>query len=558
MRIKRISLLPALGVLALTACTGFQAGSGEPPASPDMASALTTRSTLDCEPGKEHWRSPGPPKRGGVLRKVGTTPHLDVSMPGGPNLTQIPQVYGHLVKSRGCFYGDSVMESDLAKSWDVSADGRTWTFKLRDNVRWHNVPPVNGRPFTSADVAWTIDLQKRGGLLQSYWADVSHQEPDPLTVIMRLPQPDADFIEKLQQKNNVMLPREVKEQFGDFKSRAIGTGSYVLREFKPDQSTALERNPDWKEKGVDGPPLPYIGEIHALAFPDATAEVAAFRAGLLDLNSNQAFRRDDAEATAQANPKVKRYDDWAPAIWGIYFHQQKKPWDDARLRKAVALAVDAEDLIAVYRGGAVRTGPLPAAILEYAWPPEKAREKFQPDLEGAKKLLAEAGYGPGQLAFNFQIAPREVAEGEVIQKRLEAAGMNVRLDVVPTAASTTSAILLRGEYEIAWGAVSPATFFPDRWLGSAVYTGGSYNVSRMSDPELDKLSVAQAREMGKAKRKQIIDRMQDRLHEIMAYVPGLVRIYYRFYSCQMKNMKPEGDTPNLDGLAYAWLDPAGC
>ncbi len=560
MRGRELWVALAVGALLLAACAAPSRAPADAPAEPDkFVSGLSGKLALACDAGKEHWRSPGTPKRGGVYKQAGSTnaqlPHLDVSVAGSVTLGHLPQVYRHLVKSRSCFYEDTEIVPDLAESWQISPDGLTWTLKLRRDVRWQNKAPVNGRAFTSADVGWTIDHQKAGGLMRSYYINVTHEEPDPYTIVLRLREPDADFLGKLEERFNVMFPREVKEQYGDFKTAAIGMGPFMVKRY--DATTVfLERNPDWKEMGADGKPLPYIDEIQAIAFGDKQAEIAAFRAGQLDQNGLQSFGKLDYDAIMQALPKSRGYVDYVAAQWGVFFNLKSKPWgDDVRLRKAVARAIDPSDMIAAYRGGAIHTGFIPSAILKYAWAAEKAAEKFKPDREAAKKLLADAGYGPGQLKFVLKTSPTEIPQGELIQKQLQAVGMDPQLEVTQV---HTSTVMQRGEYDIAWGAVSPGSFLVDRWLSGALHTNGQYNVSRVSDPKLDALTVAQRQELNLDKRKQIINEIQDYMYETMPYVPTVVINYFRIQSCQIKNMKPDHQTPNLDGLANAWLDPSAC
>lgn len=79
-----------------------------------------------------------------------------------------------------------------------------------------------------------------------------------------------------------------------------------------------------------------------------------------------------------------------------------------------------------------------------------------------------------------------------------------------------------------------------------------------SDPEADKLIVAQRNEMDPAKRKQVLDQLQDLLYDRVAYAPAISLVYYRFYSCQLRNMRPTHPSQNMEGVSRAWLDPAGC
>ena len=563
MHYKTIGLLVAAAALVAAACAApapapAPSEAPEPVSTGKFVSSLEEKLSLSCEAGKEHWSDAGSPKRGGVLKVAGSTGrfrHLDRSVGGGASLAHSPQVYGHLVKSRGCYYEDTVIQPDVAESWELSADGLTWTFNLRKDVRWHNKPPVNGRPFTSADVAYTIEHAKAGGLMRAYFAPVTYETPDDHTIVMRLSSPDADFLAKMEERSNVLLPKEVKDEYGDYKTVAIGTGPFMQESYDKTRAVTVP-NPDYPfAMGADGKPLPYIEKIETILFADKPAEIAAFRSGQLDQNGLQSFNKLDTDATVQALPKTKRYTDFVGAIWGVFFNFESKPWDDPQLRKAVALAVNPGDMIELYKGGAVYTSHLPSALLQWAWSPDKAKDKMAHDLEGAKRLLKEAGYGPGELSFTLKTSPTEIPQGELIQKQLEAAGMNVKLVVTDV---HTSTVMQKHDFDIAWGAVSPASFMVDRHLSSGLSCKGQYNVDNYCDPKMDKLAESQLRELDAAKRKQIIDEMQDYIYEVMPYVPTVVINYHRLYSCQLKNMRPDHMTPDLKGVEAAWLDDSGC
>ena len=111
---------------------------------------------------------------------------------------------------------------------------------------------------------------------------------------------------------------------------------------------------------------------------------------------------------------------------------------------------------------------------------------------------------------------------------------------------------------MSWGTVTPCTYFPNRWLDDALRSNGSRNVIGLSDPKVDALATAQAKELDRAKRKQIIDELQDYLYEIVPFVPSDSRIYYRFYGCNVKNMHPTDWHGHLTGITEAWLDPSAC
>jgi len=425
--------------------------------------------------------------------------------------------------------------------------------KLREDVKWQDRPPVNGRSFTSADVGWMIDLQQREGVLRSYWENVTHVEPDQYTVVLRMPEPDADFLGRLGNPSNLMMPREVREQYGDFKTVAIGTGAFMLVDVKQAQGEVLLRaNPAYRDKGEDGKPLPYIDEVRSIGFADYTAQLAALRAGQIDTTYTQGLRRLDSDALRQSNPRMHFWEILAFAPRAVWFNLSRKPFDDPRVRKAIALAIPPEDLIEANRGGVAYGGFIPGSLVEWAWPQETVKEKFKADPERSRRLLAELGVS-GLRELELQTASPGADEVEVIQRNLQAAGLRSKVTVL----GSFTTVLEKREYDVAWAGTG-GVVFPGYWVGDFVRTGGSRNSMGFSDAQVDALANAQQREMDPVKRKVIINQIQDRLYDLMPYYPVIGTIFYHALSCRTRNyiqIQPGYNTP---GPLYAWLDPTGC
>lgn len=551
-----MALLLGSAVL-LAGCAAPAASPQEPPrtAGELIQAAPSRQQGLACDAGKEHWRASGPPVRGGELKfSMSDVPHLDVAGAGGRGF-YAPGVYQNLVQPQACFFEDSVMGPGLAESWQFSPDGRTFILKLRRDVKWQNRPPVNGRAFTSADVAWTVEHVKREGDLKSYWVDLVHEEPDPYTVVLRLKEPDADLLSKLGDERNVMLAREIKEQFGDFKQAAIGTGPLVMAEFKPLEKAVYARNPDYYEMGADGKPLPYLDGAQGVRFGDYASELAAMRAGLLDSGTSQGYSKLDADALKATNLKLRSYDSIAGTILGLWMNLTQKPWDDVRVRKAVSLAIDRDDLIERNRGGAVYAGYLPASVAEFAWTQERIKGKIKTDRDQAKRLLAAVGYADSGAPFVIKTVRTYVEDAEVVQRHLAAAGIRTEISVEP--GTQTGIVLARGDFALAWGPPGGGRF-PDYWLGDLVRTGASRNVTRFSDPRIDSLIAAQLKELDSGRRKELLDRVQEELAEAVPWVPTITRVYYQFRSCQVKNMRPLYQSVRNEGIQEAWLSKDGC
>ncbi len=511
---------------------------------------------IQCESGKEHWRTQGPPRRGGALaRAFSEWAHFDPTKPGNSAVPgSAPQVYNTLVQLRGCFFEDTVMRPSLARSWEVAPDGLSWTLQLRDDVRWHNKSPVNGRAFTAADVAFTIAHQKSDGLLRSYWEHATYEEAGPHTVVLRLKEPDADLLTKMGFHTNVILPKEVKEQYGDFRTVPIGTGAFMVKEARQGVEITLQRNPSYFELGADGRQLPYVDEVRTTAFNDYPAELAAARAGLVDFTSVFGLQKLDADALRQSGSRARVVEQLQFTHAAVWFNLKRKPWDDPRARKAVALAVHRVDLIAVNRGGAAPSGFIPAFLKDYAWSDAKLAQRFAPDPERGKQLLAEAGYGPNSAKFVLKTSSQYAQDAEVVQRHLENLGVHTSVEVEGRAFST---VLQKYDFDLAWGVVG-GVYLLGYWAGDFLETGNSRNDLRLSDSRVDQFAAAQRREMDPAKRKQIVDQLQDYLYETMPYVPTISRIYYHVISCRAKNVRVVNPLYGHATVVEAWADPADC
>lgn len=543
--------LPTLLALLFAGCAAITPGPAVTP--PAEISASEKSRSAQCEPGTEEWRTPGPPKRGGTLVKAENEfEHLDPTRTG--RIAQIPQTYNALVEYRACFFGDyAPTRLRLAKSWEVSPDGRGWTFKLRDGVAWQNLPPLNGRPFTSSDVAWTVDFQKRGGLLRSFWQDVSTETPDAQTVVFRLDAPDADFFARLSDHRNVFVPREVLELHGDFRTVAVGTGAMMVKEYRVGQGSTLVRRPDYWEKGADGRTLPYLDEVQSVVFTDPSAEIAAMRSGQLDMLTQQTLTAVNRGPLFQAVPKLQYFEEIFPAYYAAYFNLRRStPFQDPRVRRAVSLGIDREGLIHL-AGGAVWASFVPPYLEEWAWPQDKIKGNNRYDPEAARRLLSEAGHP--SLKATMHTTAQYQQGAELAQQDLAKIGLT--LDIVVEPGGSFSATLQKADFDIGWGAYSGPNF-PNFWVGDFIRSDSNQNFLGIKDSEVDRLVAAHGRELDTEKRNQLLDQLERRLYETMPYVPTISHYYRQAFSCRVKNALRTRSNVNAPMVVEAWLDPTGC
>src|SRR5258706_294435 len=218
----------------------------------------------------------GDAKRGGTLvvrsgPLRGIDPHLET---WGAALQVIHQTYNALLKFN---HDGTKMLPDLAESWEQK-DDLTYSFKLRQGVRFHNVPPVNGRELTSEDVKYSIERQmtdQPGKFQHAYFflgKLASIQTPDKYTVVFKTKEPYAPFLNYIANPWTVIVAREVVEKHGDLQRHAIGTGPFVMQEYRREQEAVFVKNPSYFKKG-----LPYLDEVRIQYVIDPVAATAAVR-----------------------------------------------------------------------------------------------------------------------------------------------------------------------------------------------------------------------------------------------------------------------------------------
>jgi peptide/nickel transport system substrate-binding protein len=312
-------------------------------------------------------------------------------------------------------YGqDNSVQPGLATSWTSSSDLKTWTFKMRQGVQFHN-----GKKFTAQDAVANIQrvLDPKTGSQQRTTLSVvaSVQAVDPATLQINLKTPDA------------LLPAALTTVYlGDIdtiasvNSTANGTGPYKLKQFVPDDHVTLVRNPAyWGPKGK-------LDEIDITETPDTTSAVNSLRNGDLDVVWNvpppnlTQLKSDPTLSTL----KPSGYS--GAVVWEL--DTTSPPFNDVRARQALAYAVDRSQMLTTgYNGlGVVENSN---SILSSAQPEyDKSLPTFDFDLQKAKQLFQEAGVGPNtQLTFWTTAGrnPQWLTMGEILQQDLKKIGINL-------------------------------------------------------------------------------------------------------------------------------------
>ncbi|MGE5590929.1 MAG: ABC transporter substrate-binding protein [Bacillota bacterium] len=281
--------------------------------------------------------------------------------------------------------------ADLATEWSTSDDGLTWTFKLREGVKWSD-----GQPFTADDVAFTFNnivLNKKLGAngASNYSAVEKVVAADPQTVQFVLKKPFAALPAYLAYYSGI-LPKHILEgvedpwKLTDFnKKNPVGTGPFKVKEFAQGAYVTLEANPNyWGGK-------PKLKSITFKIVPDANAQVAQMLAGDVDVIGLS----DPAVLDRfKDNPKFNVVPQTQNIYYFIFLNQDDPRFQDVRVRQALLYAVDREAMIKnVLKGyGTIATGPI-APLQKTYYTSDVQQYPYDP--EKAKQLLAEAGWTPG-------------------------------------------------------------------------------------------------------------------------------------------------------------------
>ncbi len=415
---------------------------------------------------------------------------------------------------------------DLAESWTISPDGKTYTFKLRDGVKFHN-----GDTLTSADVKATLDriVNPPQGVVSarkgSYQGIDRIEAPDARTVVVRLKWVEASMLANLASPwNFVYSARKLAEDPRFPEKNILGTGPFVFVEHVPGASWAAKKNPNYFMKG-----LPYLDGYRALFIRNSAANVAAVRSGqaLIEFRGYSPAQRDDL-VKALGDKITVEESPWTCQLT-VVFNNEKPPFNDIRVRRALSMAIDrwqgsqVLSKIAIVKavGGVLRPGSEFAAsdaeLVEmpgYGKDVEKARAE-------AKRLLKEAGQENLKFVFknrDTQMPYEPVGIFLVDQWRR----VGVTAEHRPQETAQFSGDLRSGNYDASMDFACDYADEPDLQLFKYISSDKSpANYARYKDPTLDDLYLKQARASSDAERRKLIREFERRVLDQAYQVPTI-------------------------------------
>ena len=420
--------------------------------------------------------------------------------------------------------------AQLAKEWTVSADGKTYTFKLREGVKFHD-----GTTLTSEAVKLSLERvvtinKGPAWMFAGSWTAI--ETPDPLTVVIKMKKPDATFLAKLAGPAGpqIISAKAIKDNAGTdngqkyFLEKEAGTGPYMLDKWDRGQQVVLKKFNDywggWQGKHVEVVVFKYVKE--------SSSQLMLLEKGELDLAPGLP---PDTIKDLKTKPKpgIKIEQGKTQNILSVAVHCQRGPLKDKRVRQAIAYAIDYDGLLNNVFSNLYEPllGPLPKDDPNYwkgAWP-------YKYDLEKAKQLLKEAGYPNGGFKLKLGLSANSAAfksVAEVVQENLKKLGIEVQIETLQWGTLYDQ----EGKPETAFD-LMPIGNYPDyadsssmlgNQFASWAWGANGWNFSFYKNAKVDKMLDDVLLVTDPAKRAQLFQDMQAILVDEMPLIPIGTRV----------------------------------
>jgi peptide/nickel transport system substrate-binding protein len=370
----------------------------------------------------------------------------------------------------------------LADSWTTSKDGKTWTFKLRPGVKFHDGTPWNAdaaiynydRQVNQDSPLYDRELHSVGGILLT--GIVSAKKVDDMTITLTTDKPNSDLPSQLA-LGAFGSPTALKAEGKNFAKHPIGTGPFKFVSTKPGEELVLEKNKDYY-RGA-----PKLDKLILRPMPEVTARMAALRSG--EVQWIEVPSPDEVPALKSEGFNVLT--NYYSHVWPWVLDTTKPPFNDVRVREAVNYAIDRKTMATSLLQNTGTPAPqyIPPSDPGYT----KDQDYYSYDPDKAKKMLADAGYPNG---FTMRVSFPTSGSGnmipipmnETLQRDLKAVGVNVKLEPIEWGAMLDD--FFAGK--IPGGAqainISLGYVLPSLW-SVWFHSGSTSNVGKFSDPKVD-------------------------------------------------------------------------
>jgi peptide/nickel transport system substrate-binding protein len=506
-------------------------------------------------PGIAHGQTP---KRGGTI-KIGLFENIDTL--DAHNTTFITacavhnNIYNGLLKITSTDGKSVDFKPQLAREWEVQGD-RVHVFRLHKGVTFHN-----GDPCTSADIKWNLERvkDKQQAPIHAWKLELLEaiETPDPHTIKLTFAKPypflRVAFTGSTGRAATILSPRAVKEKGKAYGRSPVGTGPFKFVEWKENDFILLERFANYWETDAAGGKLPYLDKVLLKFIIEPSTLVAALKTAEVD-GTNYVAPQFVADLRQDQKLSVQS------AVGGnwrcMHMNMAKEPFSDKNLRKAVAFAIDRQEILSKveFGEGIIAHGPISppmGAFYDAAYETGKNGQYF--DLEQAKQLVKQSRYANGAeamlLSTNAGYGPRQA---EVIQAQLAKIGIKVNIEL-----ADSPTFRRRWLQERQWDLVQvqwDADLDPDETLFPELHSTEAWNAGKWVNKEFDKMVEAARSENDFKKRKKFYE---EAVRIIIEDTPVAILLHLNERKVFHKYVKGFQMIPaGLIDMHRVWLDKA--
>lgn len=514
-KMNKLQVLFMVGMLTLTVALGGCSGDKEERGSEPSPS---DESSLD---------SSGEPSMGGSI-VVGIPQDLEDSLDPHKAVAAgtkeiLFNIYEGLVKPDK----DGNLVEAIASGYQISEDGKTYTFTLRDGVKFHN-----GNPVTVDDVRYSIercaDTTDGAPLVSAYSMIDSVETPDEKTVVIQLKEANTEFLA-------YMTTAIVPEGYEELDTAPVGTGPFRYISRSPQENIVIEKFADYW-----GTPA-YLDKVEFKIVADADTIVMSLKGGSIDM-----FSRLTSTQAAELQDGFRIEEGTMNLVQALYLNHDQAPFDNQQVRQAMCYAVNPEEvmmMIADGKGTEIGSSMFPAFGKYYV---EELKDVYQQDIDKAKELLAQAGYPNGfemtiTVPSNYQ---PHIDTAQVLVEQLKQVGIQAKIQMIEWD-SWLADVYANREYQSTVVGVD-ASALTARALLERFTTGNSGNFINYSNPAYDELFAKAAATVDDAEQVKIYKEMETLLTEDAAnvYIQDLANLValnkkydgYTFYPLYMLDM----------------------
>jgi peptide/nickel transport system substrate-binding protein len=446
---------------------------------------------------------------------AGLDPHLITAF----NSTQI--VFGPVYEGLTSIDKDLRVVPGLAQSWQVSPDGKTYTFKLVNGATFHD-----GSPVEAADVVASLNRVLSKDIASPLASRLSALDKataqDASTVVLALKEPSAPLLASLA--SIAIVPRAFETNKDGLQRAPVGSGPFKFKEWQPNGFIELAKHGGYWNKAQ-----PRVDGVRFNIVPESATRQVGISSGQYDILPNI-----DAATALQlkGKPGVRLSETLELAYTLVGMNTSKPPFDNAKVREALNYALNRAEIVqAALFGAGVAGGPLSPALKDWAIDVQEL-PCFMPSADKAQALLKDAGVAT-PLAVTLLVLPRQDIKdiAQVVQAQLNKAGFKVELKIPELGAFVQD---WRNSNFEAFVSTNAGSIDPDDNFYRTFRTGGSTNVFKYTNPEVDKLLDAARADLNATSRKAAYMSLQKLL---ACDGPVAFMTYGQLFSAMRDNIK---------------------